>query len=268
MTIADDGFIISRLPSDGAAPGLLLVLADPAPGTAVGDYLDWYRDFDASRGASAGLTRIRHFDLAAEQLLPHRAANASHRHVAIYEFETTEAMLAATPQLLPGSVPGAAERVDLSGVRVAPFAEIWSTYEGNPLPEGAQPRPEHEIPAGPPGIFMAFTRPDGEENEAAYNEWYNHFHLPETLHLIDVHRGRRHQRLPQPESLVGVRQIETPYLTLYDLDNTGAVPANRELMPWLLSVAVDHLGPEAYDRAFTQAFIYSEAAGSLVESTR
>lgn len=262
MTITDEEFIISRKVADESAPGLLLVLADPAEQAEVGAYLKWYDQMTAATANLPGLDRVRHMRFADEQLLPHRAERASHRCIAIYEFDSVANMLAAAPSLHPRAHEGATDLVDLDGCRVAPFEEIYSTYEGNPIPEGSEPRPEFDIPAEPPGVFMAFTRPVDEASEDTYNDWYNEFHLPETLLLIDVHRGRRHRRLPLPASLSDAAPIQTPYLTLYDLDNVGAVPANRELMPWLSSVAVDHLGPEAYDKVFTQAFIYAEVSSS------
>ena len=262
MTNKDNDFIISRLPVDTAAPGLFLVLADPAERAEIGAYLTWYDAMHASLAELPGLKRIRHLRFSDEQLLPHRAERASHRCMAVYEFGSVAQMLSAAPQLHPRAHAGAAAVVDLDSCRVAPFQEIHSTYEGNPLPPDARPRPEFDIPTESPGVFMAFTRPADESLEAAYNDWYNEFHLPETLLLIDVRRGRRHRRLPAPAQLADAVPVETPYLTLYDLDNVGAVPANRELMPWLSSVAVDHLGPEAYDKEFTQAFIYAEMSGS------
>lgn len=262
MTIKDAGFIISRKAADHSAPGLVLVLADPAEQAEVGAYLKWYDEMTAATADLRGLERVRHMRFADEQLLPHRAERASHRCIAIYEFSSVAEALAAAPTLHPRAHEGSADLVDLDGCRLALFEEIYSTYEGNPIPEGSAPRPEFEIPAEPPGVFMAFTRPVDEASEDAYNDWYDGFHLPETLLLIDVRRGRRHRRLPLPEALSDVAAIQTPYLTLYDLDNVGAVPANRELMPWLSSVAVDHLGPDAYDKVFTQAFIYAEVSGS------
>jgi hypothetical protein len=268
MTNNDTGFIISRLPVDVDAPGLLLVLADPAEHAGVNAYLGWYDALHAGLADEPGLARIRHLTLGDEQLLPHRAEKASHRCIAIYEFDSVRDMLAAAPGLHPRAHEGAESVVDVAGCRVAAFQQIHSTYEANPLPEGAKPRPERAVPQDGPGVFMAFTRPVDEASEAAYNDWYNNYHLPETLLLVDVVRGRRHRRIPAPEGLAGTAAIETPYLTLYDLDNVGAVPVNRDLMPWLSSVTVDHLGPAAYDRAFTQAFIFADAVGSPLQARR
>ncbi len=123
----------------------------------------------------------------------------------------------------------------------------------------APPRPVQEVETGGSGTFIAFTRPVNEAADRAYNEWYDEFHLPETLLLEGVTRGRRYKRTALPASLAGRPVIQTPYLTYYDLDNVAAIPFDRDvLLEWLDRVGSDHLGPQAYDRGFTQAFVHED----------
>lgn len=188
-----------------------------------------------------GVLRRRTFRLAEEQMLPHRAAAATHDHLTLYEHDDVDALIAASSALQPSG----------EGL-LSIYRTILDTTEPSKLSDDAPPRPTREVPAGPPGLFFAFTRPVSADTAAEYNRWYNENHMPDALHLEGFRRGRRF------ELVEGDAEATGPYLAVYELDNVAATPFNRDLQDWLSKVATVYLGPDGYDKTFTKAYIFEE----------
>jgi hypothetical protein len=238
-----------------------MVLADPPEGVSEDQFIAWYADHHDRLAFWPGLSRIRHLVLNDEQLLPHRAARASHRFAAVYELEDSDALASVAARAHPTRGRNPSGGVDIARVQCAAFVQITDTVTAPQVGDDAPERPRQDAPPGPSGSFTAFTRPIKDEADHAYNRWYDEYHLPETLLLDGVTRGRRFKRVALPVSLAGCRSIQTPYLTYYDLDNVAAIPFDRDvLLDWLDKVGVDHLGPDAYDASFTQAFVHRDVS--------
>ena len=194
------------------------------------------------------------YELGDAQLLPHRAARFGGRYSVLYEAPDLDGLAA----LLQGTSGGGAES---EGAGIVVFRQTFETRTATTLPEGVVP-PTEDSPQGPPGVFLAWTRPVNAEADEDYNRWYDDWHCPETLHMKGFYRGRRGKKIPEATTALNIPEIDAPYLTVYDIDSIGGIPFARDvLVPWLSEVGVDHLGPESYDRAFTQAFIFADLDG-------
>jgi len=214
----------------------------------------WWQDVEKTYGEFPASTRARLFDLTEQQLLPRRAAKGWNRFVVVLELADVDDVAPVVTKMqdaagLDASVPA------VSAFSV--FRLVYRTSTPPELPPGVA-LPQMDVPPGPPGIFMAWTGPVSDEADADYNAWYNFRHMPETLLMEGWKRGRRFRRLPALTSGLAIPAVPAPYLSIYDIDNIGAIPFYQEVLPLLVTVGVDQVGPDAYDYDSVQAFTFEE----------
>ena len=72
----------------------------------------------------------------------------------------------------------------------------------------------------PDALFLVFTQPNTDQEEAEYNSWYDETHIPELLEQVEGFRSARRYRLaPHPSS---TSWPWPPYLAVYEI--TGKTP--------------------------------------------
>jgi hypothetical protein len=69
--------------------------------------------------------------------------------------------------------------------------------------------------AMPDALFLVFTQPNTDQEEAEYNSWYDETHIPELLEQVEGFRSARRYRLaPHPSS---TSWPWPPYLAVYEI---------------------------------------------------
>ncbi len=64
-------------------------------------------------------------------------------------------------------------------------------------------------------LFLVFTQPNTDADEAEYNSWYDETHIPELLEQVEGFRSARRYRLePHPSSTAWPWP---PYLAVYEI---------------------------------------------------
>ena len=67
----------------------------------------------------------------------------------------------------------------------------------------------------PDALFLVFTQPNTDQEEAEYNSWYDETHIPELLEQVEGFRSARRYRLaPHPSS---TSWPWPPYLAVYEI---------------------------------------------------
>jgi hypothetical protein len=105
------------------------------------------------------------------------------------------------------------------------------------------------------GIFLALSRPQSAEDDAAYNKWYDEHHVPDSLLMPGFVKGRRfklatEQLLPHRATDPGFE-----YVTIYELDDIDRVPDAREMLPKLAEISAEWRSP-GLDNDSVRAFIF------------
>lgn len=107
------------------------------------------------------------------------------------------------------------------------------------------------------GVFVTLSRPKSEEDDAAYNKWYDEHHVPDSLLMPGFVKGRRfklatEQLLPHRATDAGFE-----YLTIYELDDIDLVPEAREILPRLEQISTEWRSP-GLDHESVRAFIFEQ----------
>jgi hypothetical protein len=67
-------------------------------------------------------------------------------------------------------------------------------------------------------LFVAFTSPENEGVEDAYNEWYNTQHVPDLLDIPGIDSGQRYKLSDESASALGEFANGHKYVVIYHVD--------------------------------------------------
>ncbi|MBV9509842.1 MAG: hypothetical protein JO303_06135 [Caulobacteraceae bacterium] len=106
----------------------------------------------------------------------------------------------------------------------------------------------------PKMVFLVFTNAvEGEDD--AFNEWYEHQHLPDLLKVEGVSAAQRFAMKPAPEDAA---QFPWKYLAIYEIDHTD-IPAFQAALGKIAGTSAMPLSP-ALDGASVKT-VFAAAIG-------
>lgn len=107
------------------------------------------------------------------------------------------------------------------------------------------------------GILLVLSEPVSTADDAAYNDWYDHIHLPEVLALPGFNSARRYRmsevQLPSQGGLESVsRRFPSRYVATYEVEGPDLAAAAKALTEASSELTVSPA--MAYDRTIAVLF--------------